>query len=122
MRVVGLPGDRVQIRNGVLVLNGKRVREPYCNPFSESLGDFPLPSKAYSDELLRVYHDAAYGDKLNAASEYVVPHDFYFVLNDRRKQLSDSRTMGPVRRDQFIAKLIIAYGPNGKVLKVHRLF
>jgi signal peptidase I len=121
VRVVGLPRDRVQIRNGVLVLNGKRLREPYCIPYSAALGDFPLPSKAYSDELLRVYHDGAYGDKLDRLTEYVVPHDSYFVLNDNRKQLSDSRTMGPVPRDQFVARLMVAYGASGSVFKLGRI-
>ena len=115
VRVVGLPGDRVQIRKGVLVLNGKPLREPYCKPYREASGDFPLPSEAYSDVLLRVYHDAAYGDKLERAMEYVVPHNAYFVLNDNRKQLSDSRTMGPIPRDQFVARLMFAYGAGVRV-------
>jgi signal peptidase I len=121
VRVVGLPGDRVQIRNGILVLNGERVREPYCDPYSGPSGDFPLPSEAYSEELLRMYHEGAYGDKLNRATEYVVPNNSYFVLNDDRKQLSDSRTMGPVRREGFIDKLVIACRASGSVFDVCRL-
>jgi signal peptidase I len=115
VRVVGLPGDRVQIRKGVLVLNGKPLRERYCTPYRETSGDFPLPSEAYSDVLLRSYHEVAYLGKLEKATEYVVPHDSYFVLNDNRRQLSDSRTMGPIRRDQFVARLLVVYGAGVRV-------
>jgi signal peptidase I len=115
VRVVGLPGDRLRIRKGVLVLNGKPLREPYCTPYPEASGDFPLPSRAYSDMLLRAYHEVAYLGKLENAIEYVVPPGYYFVLNDNRKQLSDSRTMGPVPRDQFVARLMVACGSGVRV-------
>lgn len=115
VRVVGLPGDRVRIRKGVLVLNGNPLREPYCTPYREASGDFPLPAKAYSDVLLRAYHELAYLGRMENAIEYVVPPGYYFVLNDNRKQLSDSRTMGPIPRDQFVARLLVAYGSGVRV-------
>lgn len=115
VRVVGLPGDRVQIRKGVLVLNGKPLREPYCTPYREASGDFPLPSKAYSDALLRASHAVAYLGRLENAIEYIVPPGHYFALNDNRKQLSDSRTMGPIPRDQFVARLMVTYGSGVRV-------
>jgi signal peptidase I len=47
-RVAGLPGDRIQVESGRLILNGKDVTEPYrTQPYGGSLGDFPLPSELF---------------------------------------------------------------------------
>jgi len=121
VRVVGLPGDRVQIRKGVLVLNGKPLREPYCIPYREAAGDFPLPAEAYSDVLPRAYHKGAYLDKRGNATEYVVPPRSYFVLNDNRKRLSDSRTIGSISRDQFVARLMVDYGSGVRVFTLSQV-
>jgi signal peptidase I len=107
VRVVGLPGDRVQIRAGRLMLNGKTVQDPYSNRYTDPSGDFPLSSKAYSDDSRRSSHERAYGEKMDTQTSYLVPDGRYFVLNDNREQPSDSRTMGPLSRDQLVARLIL---------------
>jgi signal peptidase I len=121
VRVIGLPGDRVRITNGVLILNGEPLRETYRDPHSDPAGDFPLPAEAYSDVFVRAYRDFAYDLHLNNSADYVVPHDSYFVLNDNRQALSDSRTMGPVTRDQLVARLVLAFKPNITGFRFRRL-
>ena len=91
LRVVGLPGDRIQIKNGLLIRNGVAVPEPYCNFYSDADGDFSRPS--------------------HTGQSYTVPDGYYFMLNDNRKQLGDSRTIGPIPREFIVARLIAAY-PN----------
>ena len=120
LRVVGLPGDRVQIKAGQLILNGVPVREPYAKPYS-GLGDFPLPSDAYPDGYLRWTHARAYGDALSVTDAYVVPEGRYFMLNDDRKQLGDSRSMGPLPRGYVMAKLMLAYSRKQFPLRSPRL-
>jgi signal peptidase I len=109
LRVVGVPGDRIQVKSGHLIRNGVTVAEPYIDLYSGSDGDFPLPGNAYSDEILSGYHWRAYGEKLKAGEVYTVPAGSYFLLNDNRRQLSDSRTMGPITPEYLVARLIAAY-------------
>ncbi len=118
LRVAGVPGDRIQIKNGHLIRNGMTVPEPYCEFYSGPDGDFPLPSEVYADESLRWRHQVAYRETMKAGEVYTVPAGSYFMLNDNRKQLTDSRTMGPITREYFVARLIASFPniPNGLVL------
>jgi signal peptidase I len=69
-RVVGLPGDTIEIRNHQLYRNGERVDEPYVRGMTET---------------------ASYGPE-------IVPGGHYFVMGDNRNNSTDSRTFGSVSR------------------------
>lgn len=112
-RVVALPGDRIQIKAGQLFLNGSPVREEYTKRYLAGDGDFPLPSTAYPKEYQRLARDLAFGGSLTDDRPYLVPPGKYFMLNDNRSELSDSRTMGSFPRGYIIAKLTLAYQPDG---------
>lgn len=80
-RVVAVPGDRVEIREKKLFLNGQPQEEPYA----VHLDSFLLPPYVTRD---------FYGP-------FVVPPDHYFTLGDNRDQSLDSRFLGPIERSQI---------------------
>jgi signal peptidase I len=90
-RVVGIPGDRIEIFRGEVLVNGKRLEEPYV-------------PKQYRDE--------------RSMSELTVPEDGYFVLGDHRNLSSDSRDFGVVEREAIFGKAVFAYWPTGMVGKL----
>lgn len=79
-RVVGLPGDTIELRDGYLYVNGERCEEPYI-----------------ADEF-RI----AQGSNGWAFGPYTVPQGRYFVMGDHRNNSNDSRAVGAIERDMII--------------------
>jgi len=80
-RIIGLPGDRVDIREGMVSVNGQALNEPYI-----------AAPPAYEESL-------------------TVPPGMLFVLGDNRNNSSDSHSWGPVALDQVVGKAILVYWP-----------
>ena len=83
-RVIGLPGETVDIRRGLLYVNGQLVPEPYVPPQYSDVTDFG-PVK--------------------------VPKDSYFVMGDHRISSNDSRVFGPVASQFIYGRAVFAYWP-----------
>src|SRR6266404_4901008 len=83
-RVVGLPGETVEIRQGVVYVDGKIVPEPYVPPQYEDLSDF---------------------------GPVRVDKDKYFVMGDHRISSNDSRVFGPVASHFIYGRAVFAYWP-----------
>jgi signal peptidase I len=81
-RVVALPGERVEVDGGVLIVDGRRIAEPYVS--------FP--------------------DTRSVAPVIVPPHALY-VLGDNRAQSEDSREWGPVPESAVIGKALFGIWP-----------
>lgn len=109
-RVVGVPGDRIAVRNNKIVLNGveqsmqyqDRVGflDQYCNE---------RQVRGYHEDLSGVPHwsytnASALGGPLSNHREIVVPEDNVFVMGDNRDNSEDSRAWGFVRYDQIKGK------------------
>jgi signal peptidase I len=121
-RVAGLPSDRIQVKAGRLIRNGKAIPEPYCTrPYRGGPGDFPLPSEAYTDEFTRWEHQYVYGDTLEQGKPFIVPTGSYFVLNDDRNELTDSRISGPVPAENIMGRPLLAYNARNGVWVLPRL-
>src|ERR1700676_5279694 len=83
-RVIGLPGETVDIRHGLLYVNGQLNPEPYVPPQYTDVTDFG-PVK--------------------------VPKDSYFVMGDHRISSNDSRAFGPVASQFIYGRAVFAYWP-----------
>lgn len=120
-RVVGLPGDRLQVKSGKLIRNGQYMDEPYRQVrYRISYGDFPSNSKDVPYDF-RWRHESAYGAGLKTDEPYVVPKEAYFVLNDDRNELLDSRVCGPVWQAYLYGKPVLAYHPSLRHWSLPRL-
>ena len=109
-RVIGLPGDRLRLRNGHVLLNGQPLAEPYAfystarpNSFRD---DFPSLREADPNV------DPQWWINLRRSvsnGELTVPPDRYFVLGDNRNDSDDSRYWGFVPRDAIVGRPLLVY-------------
>jgi len=83
-RVIGLPGEQVQIADGKVKINGVQIYEPYL------ASDTPQ------------------------GGEWTVPDESLFVMGDNRKNSSDSRSWGVVPFENVIGKAVVVYWPPEK--------
>jgi signal peptidase I len=83
-RVVALPGETVEIRRGMVYVNGHEIAEPYVPPQYADVSD--------------------YGPE-------TVPVGSYFVMGDHRISSNDSRVFGPVESQYIYGRAVFAYWP-----------
>ncbi|HVW85009.1 MAG TPA: signal peptidase I [Bryobacteraceae bacterium] len=111
-RLIGVPGDRIRITNGVVYRNGARLNEPYAYHkyrYDPALDSFPWPCcRPVKEESAR----AAQQEMLRQATpdgEIVVPPNYYFAMGDNRDNSSDSRYWGFIPRENIIGKPLLIY-------------
>ncbi len=85
-RIIGLPGDRVAIRDGLVYVNDVALQEPYLYEGQPTVATGP-------------------------DSTWVVPPNELFVMGDHREDSADSRVFGPVPHDRIIGRAWLRYFP-----------
>jgi signal peptidase I len=90
-RVVGLPGETVEIKNGHVYINGEPLEEPYIEEMTQ-------PGRH---------------------GKVTVPPLHVFVLGDNRDRSNDSRSFGPVAIDNLVGRAWLSYWPPDQVGLVH---
>lgn len=107
-RVVGLPGDRIYMRDYVL----------YVKPAGEKhfFTEFEITKKTYnvSFNLPPTQWDVSIGIT-GAFEEMTLGDNEYFVLSDNRLSSEDSRIWGVVKNDAIFAKALLCYFPFNKI-------
>jgi len=83
-RVIALPGDRLRVDQGRVLVNGKAIREAYVPP-------------EYRDN--------------RSVAEMTLPPGEYYMMGDHRSISSDSRDFGPVERSLIYGKAVFIYWP-----------
>ena len=87
-RVIGVPGDAIEVSEGTVIVNGKPLEESYV--------------------------PADYRDHVSMPRR-IVPPDQYFVLGDHRVSSNDSRNWGMVPRRYIYGKAVFVYWPLDRV-------
>jgi signal peptidase I len=111
-RVIGIPGDRIHLRNGVVFLNGVAQQEPFAakttpSTYDPVIDDFPARGTPQSE-----YSTAEWSVMLPTymhGNDVVVPPDRYFVMGDNRENSADSRFWGFVPRENIVGRPLFVY-------------
>lgn len=98
-RVIGLPGDTVEAKNGNLYVNGKKVDQSYISKSERSSGTGTWTLHNISQENSWVLHNGA----------YKVPKGEYFVLGDHRSVSNDSRYWGFVPKSKIVGVVKVGF-------------
>jgi signal peptidase I len=89
-RVIGLPGEAVEVRNCAVLIDGRRLDEPYLDP------EVVTPGNCGGD---------------TPTTE--VPADHVFVMGDNRAGSLDSRNLGPIDEDDLVGRAFVVFWPQG---------
>lgn len=105
-RVIGLPGDTVEMRDNTLIINGKPLNYENTNEGMFTKDGFFTQEE--SENLFGIVHsirvNAALKGKLSTFGPIEVPEDNYLVLGDNRDNSADSRVIGFIPRSEIIGR------------------
>jgi signal peptidase I len=109
-RIIGVPGDRIHLKDGIVYRNGQALQEPYVihngtyNPYRDNFPAEP-PSESVSATL---EWRLTLGSHL-AGDDVVVPPERYFAMGDNRDVSYDSRYWGFIPRENVIGRPVFIY-------------
>lgn len=97
-RVIGLPGEHVAVKDDVLYIDGKEVKEPFLSGQKERLKPFQLLTNDFTLENLPGNYEE-------------IPDGHVLVLGDNRGNSTDSRVLGVISEDQIVGNTSLIYWP-----------
>ncbi len=89
-RVIGLPGETIEMRNCTVLIDGKVLDEPYLDP------EVVTPTDCGGDYVL----------------DGVIPENHVFVMGDNRGGSQDSRFIGPINENDLVGRAFVVFWPR----------
>jgi len=89
-RVIGLPGETVEVRNCTVLIDGRILNEPYLDP------EVVTPTSCGGDY----------------SANGPVPADHVFVMGDNRGGSQDSRVIGTISEDDLVGRAFVVFWPQ----------
>jgi len=91
-RVIGVAGDEIELRDGLVYVNGVQISEPYIFRDAAGVPQQTLPTPG-------------------GASRWLVPEGDLFVMGDHRENSADSRNFGPIEVSRVVGRAWLRYWP-----------
>ena len=88
-RTIGIPGDKIELRDGMVFVNGERINEPYVHGQTTACHSYCRPITLGPGQ--------------------------YFMMGDNRGVSMDSRSFGPVPADNIIGSVVLRYWPPSAI-------
>ena len=104
-RLIGLPGDRVKLVDGIVYINSNPIEREFVRTDDKGVA-------IYRETMVNGvnYEIRDLGDKpQDNIEEFIVPENHYFFMGDNRDNSNDSRFWGPVSTERIIAKAQIIF-------------
>jgi signal peptidase I len=105
-RIIGTPGDVVEVRKGHVYVNDRLVREPYVHR-TEGRADPTVAQASIAGSTLH--------DPWSLSEPYTIPVGQYFVMGDNRTDSDDSRDWGTVPRSAIVGEGLATYWPLSRL-------
>lgn len=128
-RVVGLPGDTIEIIGKTVLVNGEKISKESDKFFSDGPNEFEVIYNKFGNKIINTIYIKDYDERNSEYLKTKVPLNKYFVLGDNRDNSLDSRFWGFVPRENIIGvPSIIHFSWNSEfksfkdIIRTERLF